>query len=139
MSYKNFHIGIKAVILKDNKALVLKEILKDGRKGYDLPGGRLEEGENIEQGLIRELKEELDLDNFVVEDLLHVFERKDYSKNGSSLMLLFYKVRAQISEVKLSDEHIDHAWMSREDLDNIIKNKEHINDGIKEALKKVLK
>ncbi len=138
MNFKNFHIGIKAVILKDNKALVLKEILSDQVEGYDLPGGRLEEGESIERGLIRELKEELDLDNFVVENLLHVFERKDYNKNGSSLMLLFYKVRAQISEVKLSNEHINHTWVSREDLETIIKNKEHINDGIIKALKKVL-
>ncbi len=138
MNFKNFHIGIKAVILNDDKALVLRGILSDGKMGHDLPGGRLNEGEAIEQGLIRELKEELGLDKFTVKDLLLAVEKKNYNKNGSSLIYLFYKVDAQISEVKLSKEHVEHRWISRKDLQEIINNKEHVNDGIIQALEKVL-
>lgn len=138
MNFKNFHIGIKAVIIENGKALVLKGTLSDGKMGHDLPGGRLNEGEGIKEGLTRELKEELDLDAFTVGDLLLAVEKKNYNKNGSSLIYLFYKVDAQISEVKLSEEHVEHRWILRKDLDEIIKNKEHVNDGLIEALEKVL-
>lgn len=57
-SIKNFHIGIKAVIVQNNKAL----LLKDPRfNGYDLPGGRIDKDEDIEEALKRELFEELGL------------------------------------------------------------------------------
>ncbi len=138
MNFKNFHIGIKAVIVEHGKVLVLRGFLSDGRMSHDLPGGRLNEGEGIKEGLTRELKEELDLDDFVLKDLLFAVEKKNYNKNGSSLIYLFYKVDAKISEVKLSKEHVEHRWIMKGDLDEIVKNKEHVNDGLIEVLEKVL-
>lgn len=138
MNFKNFHVGVKAVIVENDKALVLRGVLSDGKMGHDLPGGRLNEGEGIKEGLTRELKEELGLDKFSVNDLLLAIEKKNYNKNGSSLIYLVYKVDAEISEVRLSNEHAEHRWILRKDLEEIIKNKEHVNDGLIEVLEKVL-
>lgn len=138
MNFKNFHVGVKAVIVNNGKALVLRGVLSDGEMGHDLPGGRINEGEGIKEALTRELKEELGLDNFIVNDLLLAIEKKNYNKNGSSLIYLFYKVDAEISEVRLSNEHAEHRWILRKDLEEIIKNKEHVNDGVIEVLEKVL-
>lgn len=54
---QNFHIAVKAVIVKDDKALVLKEASRFS--GFDLPGGKIDENESIEEALKRELYEEL--------------------------------------------------------------------------------
>lgn len=130
---QHFYIGIKAVITKDGKALLLKDV--DRYVGLDLPGGKIDEGETIEQALKRELWEELGLKSFKLGKLLGIFERRDYKEEGISLMLVFYEVKAKISEIKLSFEHTDYKWISKKELSKTkIRNK-----GVKEAIAKVLK
>lgn len=130
-SIKNFHIGIKAVIVNGNKALVVKDTKRF--KGYDLPGGKIDDGEGIEQALKRELYEELGLKKFSAGEILFAFERSDYNKKGASIMLLFYKVEAKITKIKLSNEHTDFLWISKKDLSRI----KFRNSGVKTALEKV--
>lgn len=48
-----------AVFLRDNKVLVQRE--KDGKE-YALPGGHVKIGETLEEGLIREMREEMGID-----------------------------------------------------------------------------
>lgn len=137
VSEKNFHIGVKAVIVNNNKALVLKDVKRYW--GYDLPGGRINENESWEEALKRELNEELGLKVFKIGKLLHVFERLDYGKKEASLMLIFFKVKAEIKEIKLSNEHSDFKWVAKKEIEELIKNGKLRNDGIKIALEKVLK
>lgn len=61
---ETFYIGIKAVISEDDRVLILKRINRKGLIVYDLPGGRIDAKESIEEALKRELKEELDIDNY---------------------------------------------------------------------------
>jgi 8-oxo-dGTP diphosphatase len=56
-------VRCQAVILKDNKMLVLKQYNYNRQEEYwMLPGGSLEDGETEEEGIIREIKEETNLD-----------------------------------------------------------------------------
>lgn len=48
-----------AVVIKDNKVLVQRE--KDGKE-YALPGGHVKIGETLEEGLIREMREEMGIE-----------------------------------------------------------------------------
>lgn len=63
-----------AVILKDKKVLLIRRIKSD-QDYYVFPGGGVDEGESIKDALIREVKEELNLDVkeqkliFSIEDL----------------------------------------------------------------------
>ena len=67
---RSFHIGVKALIVKEGKVLVLKEkdIRGTGDEIYDLPGGRIEDEESPEETLGREIKEELGVENFEIKD-----------------------------------------------------------------------
>jgi mutator protein MutT len=61
--YLNCAAATVALILNDKNQLLVTRRKQDPFKGtLDLPGGFAEPGESIEQCLIREVKEELDLD-----------------------------------------------------------------------------
>lgn len=130
---KKFHIGIKAVIENNRKILVLE----DPRfHGYDLPGGKIDEGENIEAALVRELKEELGLKKFKIGELLYVFERPDYLKQGVYLMLIFFKVKAKISKIVLDNEHTGFKWVSNKYFKTIVKDGLIRNEGVKQQYRR---
>jgi len=56
------HLGAYCLVIKDHNVLVIKKARGPYRGKYDLPGGKIEFGESIEECLKRELKEETGLD-----------------------------------------------------------------------------
>lgn len=54
-------IGVRGIIYKDGKILAVKHKSKDGapKDWWAVPGGGLDPGESLENGLRREMKEEL--------------------------------------------------------------------------------
>jgi 8-oxo-dGTP diphosphatase len=138
---KKFHVGIKAVILQKNKALVLKELdVRDNTTSlYDLPGGRIEDNESIEEALKRELKEEINVSNFILGPIIYAQRHPYLNINGASRMLLYYEVDIKNAKIKLSEEHTSFQWISKKDLAEIIKNKDKMHSGIRTVLEKVLK
>lgn len=63
------------IILEDDKILLLNR-KKTG--WYELPGGKIDEGESLENTAIRELKEELSCDI----EIISKFGEKDFEENG---------------------------------------------------------
>lgn len=57
-----FHLGVKALAYNEEGSLLLLQgRRKTGELYWDLPGGRMQQGENPEETLRRELKEEIGL------------------------------------------------------------------------------
>lgn len=65
---------VAAVIIKNNKILLLRRI-KNGRKYFVFPGGRVEKGENFESAVKREIKDEFDI-NITIKTFLFRIENK---------------------------------------------------------------
>ncbi|QHW29510.1 NUDIX domain-containing protein [Paenibacillus rhizovicinus] len=66
-------VGVQAVILKDDKILIIEKRDDDGDATYVLPGGKQEFGETIEQAIHREVFEEVGIP-INVEELLFLRE-----------------------------------------------------------------
>ncbi len=114
-----FQIGVKWLVQnKDGLYLCLKS-----SEGYfDLPGGRIAEGENIIETLRNELSEEAGIVWDTIEVVLEwiVLWTDKYIKSHSALprlLLLVYicKLTQDVS-IKLSHEHSDYSWETARDL-----------------------
>ena len=66
-------VSSRAIIIEDGKVLAMfrRKVKKDGsiKEYYVIPGGGLEDGETLEENVIRELKEEFNVDIEVVKFL----------------------------------------------------------------------
>ena len=73
MSRPIYHSSVQCIIKKDNKILLLKrQNTNFGNNKYALPGGHLEYTEDIQEGMARELYEEVGLN--IKEDDLHLYK-----------------------------------------------------------------
>jgi mutator protein MutT len=67
-------VGVGGVIIENRRALLIRRGSEPLKGQWSIPGGTLETGETLEQGVIREMAEETGLIVQVVE-LIEVFER----------------------------------------------------------------
>ncbi len=121
-------VAVKAVIRNiKGKYLIVKE-----NDRWQAVGGRLEKGEKLEEGLLREVEEETGIDNIKIGKVIHVDEW--FSKPEGELkhiVALFFLCNVASNKVILSSEHSDFAWISPGDLDGY---GDKIEKEIKEAI-----
>jgi 8-oxo-dGTP diphosphatase len=67
-------VGVGGVVILDGRALLIRRGSEPLKGQWSIPGGSLELGETLEDGVRRELREETGLDVRVLE-LIEVFER----------------------------------------------------------------
>lgn len=79
---------------------------------WELPGGKVEKGEFFTDALVREIKEETDLDS-KVGDFAEAIQNDYMHKRTVQIMMYLEDIKGQ---VKISDEHTDWMWA---DLDKI--------------------
>ena len=80
---------------------------------WDLPGGGVHFFERSEEGLLREIREETDLE-VTVGKPLSLF---DAIKHHIHLCIFTYACAWKAGEVNLSDEHEAYYWMSEEEME----------------------
>lgn len=109
-----FHITVKAIVIYKGKILTLKRVKPstDGLGYWEMPGGGLEYGETPHEALIRELKEETNLDIKILKPV-YTFTaiRPDYQTVGIGFLCI-----PTNDHVILSHEHTDYKFVSEEEL-----------------------
>ena len=123
MTEQLFQIGIKAIIRNaENQILLLKN-----KDYWDIPGGRIDQGEDIETTLLRELNEEIGVNHIAQKQLWDVVKsvkQLPYGNMMTSLMLIVYCVQLPADQIPHSCEPgaMLH-WVSSEEAADRLKNK----------------
>lgn len=108
-------VGV-AIINKDEHVLIAKRTAdKPMPNKWEFPGGKLEEGENLEACGVREIKEELELD--IIIDSYLGFEDIYYKSKDFRLHLYSAHLSDEEQEFSLN-EHTDAHWISFEAFDH---------------------
>lgn len=107
------HIGVGIIERKDGKVLIAlrpENVMLGGL--WEFPGGKQEKGENIEQTVVRELKEELGVDVIPVKEFMSI----NHSYSHFNITLHAYKciLSAGIPEAKASSEI---KWVDKSELE----------------------
>lgn len=101
-----FKITQNIFLVNEGRELLL---LQHNSGKWLLVGGRLNNSEQWESGLRREVKEETGITEFSVEGVLQVdnWEHKGLHQYG----VFFYGKTKKGDEITLSDEHINYKWV----------------------------
>lgn len=131
---KLFFVGIKALIEDDDgKLLVLKADVTKHRGNttpyWDIPGGRIDEGEDdIVATLKREIEEEtgvtevLSVDFYTAVISNHQIPYEEGKTAG--LVLMVYKARIPAdAPIRISKEHVAYEWVDRREANERLSNK----------------
>ncbi|MDD5254245.1 MAG: NUDIX domain-containing protein [Candidatus Nanoarchaeia archaeon] len=109
----NFSLAAKAFIIDDDKLLILKRTPNNIQSPsiWEVPGGRMNKDETPEEGLLREVKEETNLE---IEILEHISTRKFTRFDKQRIKMLVFLSKPLSKEIKLSKEHTDYEWINLE-------------------------
>ena len=94
---------------------------------WELPGGKVERGEFFADALVREIKEETNLD-VEIGDFCEAVQN-DYS-HKRTVQLMMYLINVK-GEVKISEEHTEFMWASIEKIKTL-----EISTSLKKLLEK---
>lgn len=114
-----FAIAVKCLLKnEDDKYLILKKTQEENKKDtssnlYDIPGGRIEYGENVVDALIREIYEETGI-NITLNNIQKILDATSVvRKDGLHLVIITYLVNIKNTNIKISSEHSSFYWADK--------------------------
>ena len=105
---------VAAIIIHENKMFATQRGYGEFKDGWEFPGGKVEPGETPQEALVREIKEELDIE-IEVKDFLETVEY-DYPEFHLSMDCFFCAIRSGDLVLK---EHEAAKWLTVETLDSV--------------------
>lgn len=112
---------VAAVIVKDGTILATQRGYGEFKGKWEFPGGKVENGENLEQAIIREIKEETNADINVIEYINTV--EYDYDTFHLTMHTYLCELLNNNPEFVYHDdntlEHENMVWLDLNDLDHL--------------------
>ncbi len=103
--------GVKCIILNENKTLLIKHAY--GPNWFTAVGGGIKAGENYEQAMIREIKEEVNLTMKDVTKIGEIYTEHEYKRDTIHVFL----AHSETQQLKISSAEISEArWCLVSDL-----------------------
>jgi 8-oxo-dGTP diphosphatase len=120
-------VGVGGVVIDDGRTLLIRRASPPLKGEWSIPGGLLEVGETLEQGVVRELAEETGLEVRVLE-LIEVFERifpsppnadgtpGDAARPQYHFVILDYLCEIRGGILSAASDALEFAWAREEEL-----------------------
>ncbi len=122
-------VSIKGLLCRENKVLFLKT--SDSGK-WELPGGRIDFGESVDETFRREMKEELGFKKAKMGELMNMWSFTSIRGGINYHFIIFdFEISSDESKIILSDEHSEYRWVGKDEFEKL-----EMRDGHKETLKR---
>jgi ADP-ribose pyrophosphatase YjhB (NUDIX family) len=113
-------VGVGAVVVRGEKALIIKRAHEPRKGEWSLPGGLLELGESLQDAARREIKEETGLD-VVVGPIIETFDRvhrDDAGRIRYHFVIVDFVCWSEEGEAIPGSDAEDAAWAAERELDD---------------------
>jgi 8-oxo-dGTP pyrophosphatase MutT (NUDIX family) len=148
MKYLSFEKSVGCVVYRKSEDTTLFLLVQYRSWQWDFPKGHVEEGENEEQTLRREIKEETGIEDLVLLSDFRTQVRYFYTAKGNEKRqretegkgiyifkkAVFYAAETFSEQVKLDFENKAYAWLTYDEVCERLK-----NDGSKKVINEVVK
>lgn len=127
---KPYGLTVRGIMKNENGEILIVKRHPKSRTDpemWELPGGKVEKGEFFVDALVREIKEETNLD-VKVGDFAEAVQNDYMQKRTVQLMMHLEDVEG---EVKISEEHTDWMWASLDKIKTL-----EISTSLEKMLKK---
>ena len=114
-----FVVVVKGIITHNGKVLIIQRSADDeiGANIWECVGGKIDFGEDLEDALIREVKEEVGL-SVTVDKLLYAVTFK--TNEHRQVVILSYSCTAYDNIIKLSNEHKNYLWADKKQMMSLL-------------------
>ncbi|MFA4998748.1 MAG: NUDIX domain-containing protein [Candidatus Paceibacterota bacterium] len=111
------YIVVAALIEKDGKFLLEREVIESGKEYWLIPGGKVEYGETLTEALEREIKEETNLDIEVKEFI--DFQEAIHVKYNYHTVIFFYRATTKSEKIILEDGILEAKFFTKEEIKSL--------------------
>lgn len=129
MNTPKLFVAAKALLRNKDKILVIREAstYKEGTQlgKFDVPGGRIEPGQSVEESLKREIEEETGIKSVTIRNPIHVNEVCPViHEEPLQIIRIFFECSTEEEKITLSADHDAFKWISPEAYlkENLIEN-----------------
>lgn len=105
---------VAAIIIENGKAFATQRGYGEFKDGWEFPGGKIEPNETPEEAIVREIKEELDIEIEVVE----LLDTVEYDYPNFHLFMDCFICKIKSGDLVLK-EHEAAKWLTKETLGSV--------------------
>jgi len=116
---KPYGLTMRGLVRKNNEILILKRHPKSktNPNKWELPGGKIDPGEDFDKALLREFDEETNL-SVELGDLIGAVQ-EDFPHKKTIALIMNVNMLSDEVKVKISNEHIDWKWVTIDEIKDL--------------------
>ena len=131
-------LAVSAAIIRDGKVLVVRRARKPALNLYTLPGGAVEVGETLHEAVVREVREEtqLEIEPVALAGHREVIMRDAQGRIERHFVILSFAARWRAGEPVLNEELDDARWLKPSEIAGL-KTTEGLSDIVAAAVERL--
>lgn len=112
-------VVVSGLIKRDDKYLLVKEIIEDGKEHWLVPGGKVDFGESLHQALQREIKEELGLEIEIDGKAYLNYHEAIFPELDYHTIIFFFQINSTRGHITLEDKLLEAKFFSLAEMEEL--------------------